>query len=102
MIEFQAFRTISQQVDIDATASKDDRIALNGFHLLQMLFFSKDKFVFAASCDETVKVRTYRHASLLMCNQLQVNTQMRVWEEFFEKLFRFIFRFSFVFTISKS
>ena len=87
-------------MNVNATASKDDWIALNGFHLLLGFFFCKEKCVFAVACDDSIKVRAHRYATLLMGNQFQVHAKVRVWEEIFENLTGFNFRFDFVFTIS--
>lgn len=99
-VELQTLRTIGQQMNVNATASKDDWIALNGFHLLFGFFFCKEKCVFAVACDDSIKVRAHRYATLMMGNQFQVHAKVRVWEEIFENLTGFNFRFDFVFTIS--
>ena len=75
-------------VHVDTMTQIDVRVAQS--HLCLLLLRSildESEVILAIVCDSTIKVRTHSHAPRLTCEQLQVNTQLRVWEDVFEERF---------------
>ncbi len=87
-VEGRVERTVILAIHVDSKPAVNVRVTLSHLDLLLLRrILDEGKVILAIVCDRTIKVRTHIHAPRLTCEQLQVNTQFRVWEDVFEKRF---------------